>query len=279
MSTSVLARLKVKPVPNKVEQVKVRIAEPATEERIEIQTKLLDKTMDNIIDRAEFIKKLRGVVQSNKIKEVPPEPIITKPTVKKAKKLGKKLKLSLDEDRDETGKPVKDMSVTTRRTPKPDMNVIADDIDMEKIIGDAKLTERLPDTEKKVLLRANAYYMNNREKFVNFTSSLFRPYKEELDNAESTISCDKPDDAKFALLTHQKIVRDYLNIYTPYRGLLLYHGLGSGKTCSSIAIAEGMKTDKQIVVMKPASIRMNYLQELKNCGDTMYKTNQHTFCD
>jgi hypothetical protein len=275
MSTSVLARLKVKPVPNKVEQVKVRIAEPATEERIEIQTKLLDKTMDNIIDRAEFIKKLRGVVQSNKIKEVPPEPIITKPTVKKAKKLGKKLKLSLDEDRDETGKPVKDMSVTTRRTPKPDMNVIADDIDMEKIIGDAKLTERLPDTEKKVLLRANAYYMNNREKFVNFTSSLFRPYKEELDNAESTISCDKPDDAKFALLTHQKIVRDYLNIYTPYRGLLLYHGLGSGKTCSSIAIAEGMKTDKQIVVMTPASLRMNYLQELKNCGDTMYKTNQH----
>lgn len=275
MSTSVLARLKVKPVPNKVEQVKVRIAEPATEERIEIQTKLLDKTMDNIIDRAEFIKKLRGVVQSNKIKEVPPEPIITKPTVKKAKKLGKKIKLSLDEDRDETGKPVKDMSVTTRRTPKPDLNVIADDIDMEKIIGDAKLTERLPDTEKKVLLRANAYYMNNREKFVNFTSSLFRPYKEELDNAESTISCDKPDDAKFALLTHQKIVRDYLNIYTPYRGLLLYHGLGSGKTCSSIAIAEGMKTDKQIVVMTPASLRMNYLQELKNCGDTMYKTNQH----
>lgn len=275
MSTSVLARLKVKPVPNKVEQVKVRIAEPATEERIEIQTKLLDKTMDNIIDRAEFIKKLRGVVQSNKIKEVPPEPIITKPTVKKAKKLGKKLKLSLDEDIDETGKTVKDMSVTTRRTPKPDMNVIADDIDMEKIIGDAKLTERLPDTEKKVLLRANAYYMNNREKFVNFTSSLFRPYKEELDNAESTISCDKPDDAKFALLTHQKIVRDYLNIYTPYRGLLLYHGLGSGKTCSSIAIAEGMKTDKQIVVMTPASLRMNYLQELKNCGDTMYKTNQH----
>jgi hypothetical protein len=226
MSTSVLARLKVKPVPNKIEQVKVRIAEPATEERIEIQTKLLDKTMDNIIDRAEFIKKLRGVVQSNKIKEVPPEPIITKPTVKKAKKLGKKLKLSLDEDHDETGKTVKDMSATTRRTPKPDMNVIADDIDMEKIIGDAKLTERLPDTEKKVLLRANAYYMNNREKFVNFTSSLFRPYKEELDNAESTISCDKPDDAKFALLTHQKIVRDYLNIY-------------------------------------------------KNCGDTMYKTNQH----
>ena len=56
MSTSVLARLKVKPVPNNIEQFKVRIAEPATEERVEIQTKLLDKTKDNVIDRADFIK-------------------------------------------------------------------------------------------------------------------------------------------------------------------------------------------------------------------------------
>ena len=96
-----------------------------------------------------------------------------------------------------------------------------------------------------------------------------------MDKMESTISCDRPDDAQFALLTHQKVVRDYLNIYTPYRGLLLYHGLGSGKTCSSIAIAEGMKTNKQVIVMTPASLRMNYLQELKNCGDTIYKKNQY----
>ena len=276
MSTSILARLKVKPNPNKVEQFKVRIAEPEREQRIEIQTKLLDRTKDNAIDRADFIKKLKGVVESSKVKETTPQPIISKPLVKKAKKIAKKIKLVQDET-DTTVKNktsfVKDEDI--RRTPKPNMNVIADDIDMEQIIGDAKIIERLPTKDKKVLLRANAYYMNNRENFVNFTNALFRPYKEEFDKAESTISCDKQDDAKFALLTHQKIVRDYLNIYTPYRGLLLYHGLGSGKTCSSIAIAEGMKTDKQIVVMTPASLRMNYLQELKNCGDTMYKKNQH----
>jgi hypothetical protein len=39
-----------------------------------------------------------------------------------------------------------------------------------------------------------------------------------------------------------------LNLYTPYRGLLSYHGLGSGKTCTSIGIAEGMKTDKSVVL-------------------------------
>ena len=56
--------------------------------------------------------------------------------------------------------------------------------------------------------------------------------------------------------------------------LYLYHGLGSGKTCSSIAIAEGMKNDKKIIVMTPASLRRNYYEELKKCGDTMYRKNQ-----
>ena len=66
-----------------------------------------------------------------------------------------------------------------------------------------------------------------------------------------------------------------MNLYTPYRGLLLYHGLGSGKTCTSIAIAEGMKTTKKVVVMTPASLKMNFFSELKKCGDDMYKKNQY----
>ena len=76
------------------------------------------------------------------------------------------------------------------------------------------------------------------------------------------------------MLTHQKIVRDYINLYTPYRGLLLYHGLGSGKTCSSIGIAEGLKTDKEIIIMTPASLMVNYIEELKKCGDKLYRKNQ-----
>jgi len=109
---------------------------------------------------------------------------------------------------------------------------------------------------------------------------LFRPYREELTSGESDITCEAlyggDDSASVALLTHQKIVRDYLNIYSPYRGLLLFHGLGSGKTCSSIAIAEGLKTFKRIIVMTPASLRMNYIEEMKTkCGDLMYKKNQY----
>lgn len=138
------------------------------------------------------------------------------------------------------------------------------------------LNERIP-KEKKTEIIAPSYYMNNREKFTNFINSLFYPYKQEIytNYSDDNISCESRSGGDFDIMIHQKIVRDYMNIHSPYRGLLLYHGLGSGKTCTSIAIAEGLKDDKQIVVMTPASLRANYISQLKFCGDIMFKKNQH----
>ena len=161
-----------------------------------------------------------------------------------------------------------------RRTRKP--KGIAQEIPSHMIkIGDTILEDRLPPQLPKVLIKSSSYYLNNRKIFINFISSLFAAYKDQLAATEQEITCDAGGEERpFALLTHQKIVRDYLNLYTPYRGLLLYHGLGSGKTCSSIALAEGMKTDRQVIVMTPASLRMNYVEELKKCGDSIYRKNQ-----
>jgi hypothetical protein len=147
-------------------------------------------------------------------------------------------------------------------------------------VGDTIVTTRLPPPRQLPQVQASEFYMNNRAKFIQYINALFRPYREELTSGESDMTCESlyggDDSASVALLTHQKIVRDYLNIYSPYRGLLLFHGLGSGKTCSSIAIAEGLKTFKRIIVMTPASLRMNYIEEMKSkCGDLMYKKNQY----
>jgi len=153
-------------------------------------------------------------------------------------------------------------------------------------IGKIKTAERLgssikSDESNQIVHKVSSYYLNNREIFVNFINSLFEQYTQELAKEESTnaISCDNigtgSGSGTFSLLTHQKLVRDYLNLYTPYRGLLLYHGLGSGKTASSIAIAEGMKTVKKILVLTPASLRDNYMEELKKAGDFLYKRNQY----
>ena len=67
----------------------------------------------------------------------------------------------------------------------------------------------------------------------------------------------------------QKIVRDFLHYDSPYRGLLLYHALGTGKSCSSILSTESfISHKKKIVVMTPASLENNYRKELKKCSQT-----------
>ena len=54
---------------------------------------------------------------------------------------------------------------------------------------------------------------------------------------EDFCSSGKP----FTLLPHQTLLRNFLAPSTPYSGLLVYHGTGSGKTVTAISIAESFK--------------------------------------
>ena len=138
-----------------------------------------------------------------------------------------------------------------------------------------ELQDRLP-IQEPLKIRLSKYYLNNRKIVVEKLAKFFEPRKAEYIEASTEVSCEKQQQAdKLELLTHQKIVRDYLNLMTPYRGLLLYFGLGSGKSWSSIAIAEGMKSAKEIVLLTPASLRSNFFTELKKCGDPLIKVNQY----
>lgn len=75
--------------------------------------------------------------------------------------------------------------------------------------------------------------------------------------------------ADFELAPHQTFVRNFLSFQTPYNGLLLYHGLGSGKTCSAISVAEEMRdymkqmgiTQRIIVVASP-NVQDNFILQL-----------------
>jgi hypothetical protein len=74
---------------------------------------------------------------------------------------------------------------------------------------------------------------------------------------------------------YQKFVRDYMRKESPYRGLLVYHGLGSGKTCTAIAAAEALfaSAKKKIIVMSPKSLRANFLREVSKCGFRHFQLN------
>ncbi len=76
---------------------------------------------------------------------------------------------------------------------------------------------------------------------------------------------------------YQKFIREYVRQASPYRGILVYHGLGSGKTCSSIAAAEALygTSQKRIIVMTPFSLRANFMSEVSFCGFKHFNLNNH----
>ena len=139
----------------------------------------------------------------------------------------------------------------------------------------SNIFDHMPDD---VNVKTPVHYLDNHEMFIKqMNTSLNKMFSVPAGADEEPPSCDSifSTETSFDLLIHQKIIKYYLNIFSPYRGLLLYHGLGAGKTCGSIAIAEGLKNFKKILVMTPASLRMNYIEELKKCGDPLYKRKQH----
>jgi len=117
-------------------------------------------------------------------------------------------------------------------------------------------------------LEIKPHYFNNRYGF-------FKDIQAQIGDihlSEDTASCTSKNKNKpFEKMLHQEIVNHYLNTYTPYRGLLIYHGLGSGKTCTSISLLEGMVQNKKIFIMTPASLQANYRTQMKYCGNQLFR--------
>jgi len=287
------------------EETKETNPESKLPEKEQIQKLTIIDKRNEGFDRETLMKKLA----ESKLLKVTVKPIlkaseevvskapITIP-IKRAKKMTQKPKLIIEEESEEQAPEVDQAQEQGEEPPlveEPELMVIQAPTKKERktkkiekgiavlgpesvvIIKDTPLAERLPKKQPTTIVRVSDYYMNNREIFVNFINALFQPYKKELEENKENISCDSisNEESGFSLLTHQKIVRDYMNLYTPYRGLLLFHFLGTGKTCTSIAIAEGMKEAKRVIIMTPASLRTNYMEQLKKCGDLLYKKNQY----
>jgi hypothetical protein len=94
---------------------------------------------------------------------------------------------------------------------------------------------------------------------------------------------DKICTRKFALQEHQALLSNFINPDTPYKGILVFHGTGTGKTCVSITIAERFKPmiqkygTKIYVLMSGPLIKENFKRELLTCtGETYLKQQDAT---
>lgn len=71
----------------------------------------------------------------------------------------------------------------------------------------------------------------------------------------------------FELSPTQRFIGQYLSPKTPYMSALLFHGVGVGKTCSAITVAENyleMFPRKQVIIVAPRNIQPNFNREIFN---------------
>ena len=124
---------------------------------------------------------------------------------------------------------------------------------------------------KNIEFVGDEYYMNPYEN-KNFNQTIYE--KQEFEKLQPFE--DKPQ-TKGDLMIHQVNISRFLSNYTPYDGLLIFHAMGTGKTCSAIGTIEKMRGEidntykKALILARGKGILNNILNELVFvCTDGKY---------
>jgi hypothetical protein len=94
-----------------------------------------------------------------------------------------------------------------------------------------------------------------------FADSLQSSIKDRIQRDENP--CSQTDD--FELTPVQRFVSNFLAPTTPYQSALLYHGVGVGKTCAAVTIAESFLEkypSEQVYVIAPTAIQSGFKNEI-----------------
>jgi hypothetical protein len=103
---------------------------------------------------------------------------------------------------------------------------------------------------------------------IGYNNKIFNTFRPEYYQSQTQLKCDIKDEVSdisnksISLFPQQRLIKDYIQVNSPYRGALLYHELGSGKSGASIAAAEGYLNKKKMYVLSPASLAVNYENEI-----------------
>ena len=119
-------------------------------------------------------------------------------------------------------------------------------------------------------------YYPSLQNAVKFIPELLKK-KEFYENQNSAPSKNEKKNKGFRKSSSQKFMKNYISSDTPYNGILIWHEVGVGKTCTAIGIAENFKNmidspDKKIIVLTPGKTLteswydeiFNIKKELKN---------------
>lgn len=105
----------------------------------------------------------------------------------------------------------------------------------------------------------------------NFNNKIYQKYKKYVIPKKKKTFEQICFSKKFELQIPQKFLAEYINPNTDYKAILIFHQIGSGKTCTAINIGEQWKKLKKIVVVVPASLIGNFKTELRSkCTGNSY---------
>lgn len=144
-------------------------------------------------------------------------------------------------------------------------------------LGDAARTE-LARSKVTVKPKDELYIPQNRMKFKPFIINSYIKYQlakpSDVPDPDACAKAIADSKKQFKTFNYQSFVRDYMQRASPYRGVLVYHGLGSGKTCTSIAGMEALNQvdpTKPVFIMTPASLSPNYRGDMTKCGPVVFR--------
>jgi len=143
-------------------------------------------------------------------------------------------------------------------------------IETIKIKDETTARDYRPKEEKRLVPKV--WELPNRKTFFNWSLNTYSVYNASVNKKPNKIGIKG---SKFEFFSHQKLVRDFMQNQSPYRGLLLFHGLGVGKTCAAIAIAESLRQKKEVWMFSKASLESNFFNDLKLCGFDTFRTYNH----
>lgn len=98
-------------------------------------------------------------------------------------------------------------------------------------------------------------------------------FPSDLHNILKDLYKDNSEIIKKSLFEYQRYIYNYL-VYTDARGILLYHSVGSGKTLTSISIAEEFRNlGRDIIIISSKSLQANYKKEIEKYNKMINEDN------
>ena len=95
------------------------------------------------------------------------------------------------------------------------------------------------------------------------------------------------DNKEFELANHQRLLKNFVNNNTPYKSLLLFHGVGVGKTCSGVTISKSfrdiyVRNNKKIIIVRKDGLSQGWMDTIydpekgdNQCAEKFYRYNKY----